>query len=159
MIRIAFSSKDVEMLRYERWHHPHPRVQQKMWALWLKSIGVRHATICQIVDISENTLRSYLREYIKGGVNQLKQLTFFKPESLLSRYQNTIELYFKDNPPTSAAQARDEIYRLTGIKRGLTQTRQFLHHIGFRFRKVGSVPAKADPDSQDAFKKNCWNQG
>ena len=42
MLRIAFSNHDIEQLRYERYHHPHPRVQQKMEALLLKSQNLAH---------------------------------------------------------------------------------------------------------------------
>ena len=36
MIAIDFTEEDIEALDYERYHHPHPRVQRKMEALWLK---------------------------------------------------------------------------------------------------------------------------
>jgi hypothetical protein len=31
MLRISFDPEALEALKYERLHHPHPRVQQKMW--------------------------------------------------------------------------------------------------------------------------------
>ena len=37
MIHIEFTEQQVEDLSYERYHHPHPRVQQKMEVLYLKS--------------------------------------------------------------------------------------------------------------------------
>jgi hypothetical protein len=37
MVRIRFSDEVVSQLRFERFNHPHPRVQQKMEALLLKS--------------------------------------------------------------------------------------------------------------------------
>ena len=37
MIRIEFTEEAVDKLRYERFHHPHPRLQRKMEALLLKS--------------------------------------------------------------------------------------------------------------------------
>ena len=33
----GFTEGDIKALNYERYHHPHPRVQRKMEALWLKS--------------------------------------------------------------------------------------------------------------------------
>ena len=157
MLRIEFTPKDIETLEYERLHHPHPRVQQRMWALWMKAHGLPHHTICELASISENTLRSYMDEFLEGGVEQLKELSFYKPTPALDAHRETLEAYFREHPPMSAAQAIEEIYRLTGIKRGLTQTREYLHRLGLDFRKVGSVPAKADPDAQDEFKKNCWS--
>ena len=61
MIQIAFTPEDIEALHQERSHHPHPRVQEKMEAVYLKSQGLLHKEICRLARISENPLRSYLR--------------------------------------------------------------------------------------------------
>jgi hypothetical protein len=49
----------------------------------------------------------------------------------------------KKNHPQSISEAAAKIEALTGIKRGETQVRKFLKDKGFRFRRVGTVPAKA----------------
>jgi hypothetical protein len=33
MLKLDFSTQDQEALLYERYHHPHPRVQRKMEAM------------------------------------------------------------------------------------------------------------------------------
>ena len=58
--------------------------------------------------------------------------------------QRPLEDHFRKNPPRSAAQAADDIERLTGIRRGPTQVRKFLGGLGLKFRKLGMIPAKAD---------------
>ena len=63
MIAIDFTEEDIEALDYERYHHPHPRVQRKMEALWLKHQGLPHSQITRLAGISPNTLRAYLRQY------------------------------------------------------------------------------------------------
>jgi hypothetical protein len=50
MLRIDFAQEDISKLHYERYHHPHPLVQRKMEALYLKSQGVKHK---EIWDLSE----------------------------------------------------------------------------------------------------------
>ena len=84
MIMIEFTEEAIEQLRYERFHHPHPRVQRKMEALLLKSDDLPHHQITRILGVSENTLRQYLREYEEGGIDRLKQIHFHKPQSELS---------------------------------------------------------------------------
>ncbi|PXF55456.1 MAG: IS630 family transposase, partial [Candidatus Methanogaster sp.] len=37
MIEIEFTEEEMKALDYERYCHPHPRVQRRMEALWLKS--------------------------------------------------------------------------------------------------------------------------
>ena len=81
MLRIEFTEEDKQALLYERFHHPHPRAQIKMETLWLKSQGMEHQAITQLVGISANTLRSYLREYQDGGIERIKEVRFNRPVS------------------------------------------------------------------------------
>ncbi|MFW5726510.1 MAG: helix-turn-helix domain-containing protein [bacterium] len=78
MIRINFSEEEQEALRFERYHNPSARIQQKMEALFLKSKGLAHSEICRICEISKTTLITYLREYQQGGVKALKENTKYK---------------------------------------------------------------------------------
>ena len=71
MIQIEFSEADIEQLHYERFHHPHPRVQQRAEVVYLKALGYAHQDICRIVRISPKTLCRYLRAYKKGGWQNL----------------------------------------------------------------------------------------
>jgi transposase len=158
MIKLSFTEAAIAALHYERFHHPHPRVQRKMEAVYLKSQGLLHREITAIVRISEPTLVSYLREYEVGGIEQLKILNFYQPESDLNAHQVEIETYFREHPPKTLAQAASKIEALTGIKRSREQVRQFLHRIGMHCRRVGVVPAKADPVAQAEFKKKVSNR-
>jgi transposase len=151
MIGIQFSAEAVERLRKERFEHPHPRVQRKMETLLLKSQGLSHKQIAEIVGISENTLRQYLREYQEGGVERLKEFHYPKPQSELMKHRESLETYFEEHPPASAKEAAAAIEKITGIRRGETQVRKFLHSLGLKPRKVGMIPAKADAEEQERF--------
>lgn len=153
MIKIEFTEAEKEALNYERYHHPHPRVQKKMEALWLKSQGISQKDICRLTGISANTLRDYIRDYLDGGIEKLKEINFYRPQSSLVEYQGTIEDYFRSKPPQNINEAMTIIEEMTGIKRSPTQVRLFLKSIGMRCLKVGFVPGKADLELQDNFKK------
>jgi hypothetical protein len=73
MIKIEFAPDEIDALEYERYHHPDPKVQKKMEALYLKSQGIVHQEICRLCRISKPTLIVYLKQYQKGGVEQLKK--------------------------------------------------------------------------------------
>jgi transposase len=154
MIRITFTEEQLQQLHHWRFHHPHPRVQLKMEALLLKSQCLPHKQICHLLRISENTLRAYLRDFLAGGVEKLKELNFFRPESELAEHRQTLEAYFQDHPPATMREAAAKIEELTGIRRGLSQVRHFLKSIGLRRLKVGFIPAKADVEEQERFKKD-----
>jgi Winged helix-turn helix len=70
----------------------------------------------------------------------------------LENHRSGLEAHFQDHPPATVKAAAAFIEKRTGLRRSLSQVRQFMQGLGLRRRKVGSVPAKADPVDQEAFK-------
>ena len=153
MLKLEFTPEVIEVLRHERFHHPHPHVQLKLEVLYLKSQGLAGDHIQRLCAISKATYYRYLAEYGKGGLAQLKEVPVSARESVLQEYRGTLEAYFLAHPPATVAAAQAKLAELTGIMRGPTQVRQFLHALGMKPRKVGTIPAKADVEAQEAFKK------
>ena len=158
MTRIEFTDEDKKALNYERYHHPHPRVQRKMEALWLKSQGESHQNIAKLTGVTVNVITQYVKDYKAGGIEKLKELGYNGQPSKLNGHSKSIETYFKAHPPATLKETMDVIERLTGLKRSETQIRKFLNKLGFKYRKVGSVPSKVDIEAQETFKKNTWNR-
>jgi transposase len=153
MIRLSLTEEASKELEDQRYHHPHPRVQKKMEVVLLKARGLSTQQVAHCVGICENTVRSYLREYERGGVEALKEVRFRKPESELQAHQSTLEAHFREHPPTSIAQAAKVIEQLTGIKRSEVQVGKFLKKMGLKRRKTCAIPAKCDVEEQETFKK------
>lgn len=152
MDQVEFSIAEREALQYWRFHHPHPRVQRKMEVLYLKSQGVSSAEVCRLCAISRPTCARYLRAYRSGGIEKLKEVPWSRQHSQLADYRVLMAADFRQRPPASVAEAAQRIEQLTGLKRGLTQVRQFLKSLGMKPRKVGQIPAKADVGAQETFK-------
>ena len=125
-IQLEISAATQALLNYERYHHPVPLVQRRMEALWLKSHSLAHAEIAKLVGISENTLRDYFELYQQGGVEGLKAVNFYRPQSELDAHIPTMEAYFRVHPPASIKEAQHHIEQVTGIHRSETQVREFL---------------------------------
>lgn len=153
MMRVSFRPEDVTNLQVQRFLHPHPRVQQKMDTLLLKAHDLPHVQIASIVGISGNTVRAYLEEFQSGGIEKLKTIHFYRPESKLLSAYDIIKAHFEKSPPPTVKAAAAEIEKLTGIKRGLTQVRKYLRSIGMNRRKTGSIPSKANLAVQEIFIK------
>jgi len=153
MIKMSFTEEDIKELDYQRYHHPHPRVQKKMEVVLLKARDLSTEQIAHCVGICQNTVRSYLREYEQGGIETLKQVRFRQPQSKLQEHKTTLEAHFREHPPTSIAQAVRVIEELTGIKRSDVQVGIFLKKMGMKRLKTAAIPAKCDVDEQEAFKK------
>ena len=154
MIQLTFTSEQTKQLQELAYSHPHPMVQRKMHALSMKSANVPHNKIAKSLGLSDNTVHSYFVQYERGGIEELKKLNLYRPTSKLLPYKSTIEEYLGTHYQCSVAQASHTIAQLTGIKRGLTQTRLFLKSIGLKKLKTGSIPAKADTTKQTEFHNN-----
>src|SRR5437764_5742031 len=141
MLQLEFSEADKHALNHERYHHPHPRVQQRVEALWLKSQGLPHQRIATLCAISGNTLGAYLKLYQAGGMEALKQLNFYRPQSLLSEQCETIETHLRAHPPHTINEAISVIEALTGIRRIPTQVRRVLKPLGRRCLALRSLSA------------------
>lgn len=151
MIKIEFNAEEIEQLHYERRYHPHPRVRQRMETLYLKALGYSHQEIGRIVGIGQGALRRYLRMYQAGGIEGLKELNFYRPESELNEHREQLKAEFEARPAKSINEAVQRIEKLTGIRRSPTQVRKFLKDLGVKRLKVGQIPAKADPEKQKTF--------
>ena len=120
MIQLEFTSEQIETLRYERFHHPHPLVQRRCEALLLKVKGLSTTQIAEILDVVPNTVRTYYYQFLNGGIEAFKTVGYKGKPSKLREHQHTLEEDFRKNPPATVAEARDRIEQLTGIRRGKT---------------------------------------
>lgn len=80
-------------------------------------------------------------------------MRFYRPESELQAYRGMREAYFRAHPPATAKEAMAKGEELTGVGRSPERVRRFLKRLGMKCRKVGMVPAKAEWEQQEAFKK------
>ena len=158
MLTLEFTPEIIAALRHDRFHHPHPHVQRKLEVLYLKSQKLSGDQIQRLCTISKATYYRYLQEYRTGGLAKLKEITVSPRASDLQAYRGTLEAYLVVHPPATVAEAQAKIAELTGIARGPTQVRQFLHALGMKPRKVGPIPAKADVEAQEEFKKKVWSR-
>ena len=125
-IQLEFTPELIAELRYQRYHHLAPLVQRRMEALLLKAHNLPHEQIEAIVGVTGNTIRAYFELYQQGGIEQLKEINYYKPEGELVKHIVSLEAYFREHPPASIKEAQKEIAEITGVKRSETQVREFL---------------------------------
>lgn len=123
---IRFTEADLAQIRHDRARHPHPRVQQRMNVLWLKAQGLGHDDIAAFADVSVRTVGRFLGEYLEGGLQRVRRVPWKGKACALDAHAASLEEHFGANPARSASEAQADIERLTGIKRSLTQVREFL---------------------------------
>lgn len=152
MLQLEFRFEDIEFFERQRFEHPHPWLQRKFEALYLRSHNLPHHTICELCGICGNTLRRYLIEYQQGGLDRVQELPFHRPSSLLESHRSTLREEFTRRPVATVKEAAARIAECTGVCLGLTQTRHGLHRLGLKWRKVAPIPAKVDVVAQAEFK-------
>ena len=148
MRSLSFSNDDLRAIAHERYFHPDPNVQRKMEVLWLKHHGFTHEDIARLAGVSRSSVQRYLTEFLNGGLEQLRRSPWIGQRSVLDNHRTSLEDYFRQHPPRSIRAAQELIRQRTGIHRGLTQVRRFLHRLGLKPRKVSAIPVppKATPD-------------
>jgi len=127
---VTVPAGDLAAIAHDRYHHPSPLVQRRMEVLWLYHHGHTQADCAALAGVGHRSVQRYLDAYRDGGLAALRRLDWKGTAGALDAHVPTLEDHFLQHPPHSAAEARDAIERLTGVRRGLTQVRQFLKKVG-----------------------------
>jgi transposase len=137
---VTFTEGDLRAIKHERFYHPDPLVQRKMHVLWLKHNGFTHEKIATLAGVSRRTVQRYLLDFLVGGLAEIRRNRHRGKTSDLATHKDGLEAYFQQHPPRSLKEAREVIHQRTGIRRGLTQVRKFLHGLNRIPRKVAAIP-------------------
>ena len=85
--------------------------------------------------------KRYLLAYRDGGLEALRRRDPGpRPTSQLADHADRIQRSLTERPVRTTAEAVARIHALTGIRRGLTQTRHFLAGLGFTWQRTRAIP-------------------
>jgi transposase len=150
---LTLTEGQLSELQKLRIHHDHPRVRQRMDAVWLRAQGMTQLCVAEMLGLSRHTIAGYEDLYEAGGIEALKNCNWGSRVSPLQAYADEIEAFLEEHPPRTLEEACDLIEELTGIRREKSFVREFLHRLKIRRLKTGMMPAKADPQKQETFLK------
>jgi transposase len=137
----SFPEPVVEEISHARYHHPDPRVQERMEILWLKSKGEPHGRIAELANVSRSTVQRTLRIYATKGLDGVRSFGWKGQPSALAPHRATIEEEFRKHPPHTAHDAARRIEELTGVRRKESRVRKFLRDdLGMKCQKVAPIP-------------------
>ena len=108
-IQLEFTPEQIDELRYQRYNHLASLVQRRMETLLLKAYKLPHQQIEEIVGVSGNTIREYFAQYQEGGIEKLKEIHDYQPESELKEHIVSLEAYFREYPPATIKQAQHDV--------------------------------------------------
>jgi transposase len=137
---ITLSESERAIIAAERDSHPDLIVRRKMLVLWSTHCGVTREQTAAVAGLGRATVQRYLAAYRAGGLDGLRQWGVTGPVSDLAAFAERIRNDLTATPVRTTAEARDRIEALTGLHRGLTQTRTFLAGLGFTWQRTRAVP-------------------
>jgi len=138
--RVCLSEEEQRIVDVERREHSHERTRQKMDVLWLLHHGLTQKKAAQIAGVSLATVKRYVYAYRDGGLEGLRRWNMKGHPSDLEAHREMLAESFEKQPVASVAEAAERIEQLTGIRRGLTQTRKFMKKLGLRWWLMGAIP-------------------
>ena len=137
---IILPEAEIAIVNTEREAHPNALVRCKMLVLWLTHCDISREQTATAAQLGRATVQRYLAAYREGGLEGLRHCGNTGPISELAAFADIIKNDLTASPIRTAAEARDRMEELTGIRRGLTQTRTFLAGLGFTWQRVRAVP-------------------
>lgn len=138
--RVELTEEEQEIVQRERYFHPHPFTQRKLQALWVLHLKQPQQLARQVAGVSRKTLDRWLTAYCEGGLAKLKEWNAGGSESELNEHRESLEQLFRQHPPRSLAEASQQIFDATGIRRQETQVREFLKSLGMSWRRTAAIP-------------------
>ena len=111
-----------------------------MDVLWLTHCGVLREQTALVTGLGRATVQRYLAAFRDSGLDGLRRCGNIGPVSDLASFADIIQNNLTASPVRTTAEACDRIETVTGIRRGLTQTRTFLAGLGFTWQRVRAVP-------------------
>lgn len=153
-ISVQLTPAEQEIVAAERYSHPDLHVRRKMLVLWAVHTGLSRGDAGLVAGVGRATVQRYLAAYRDGGLDGLRRWNVVGPVSDLAAYTETIKASLTEKPVRTIAEAADRIEQLTGLKRGLTQTRVFLKGIDFRWQRTRAVPVPPKSPSPSMWPAN-----
>ena len=137
----TLSADDQAAVLAGRDHHPDPVVRRKLLVLWAVHLGHTRQQAADLAAVGVATAKRYLIAYRDGGLDALRTRDpGARPASRLADHADASARALTEQPVRTVAEAADRIERLTGLRRGLTQTRMFLAGLGFSWQRTRAVP-------------------
>ena len=138
--RVQLTEAEQQVVREERECHPNASVRQRMLALWLLHHGTTRDKTAGVLEVGRASVQRWVAAYRDGGLDGLRRWEVKGPQSDLAAYRDLIRQSLEKEPVRTVAEARERIKQLTGLDRGLTQTRKFLAGLGFTWQRTRAIP-------------------
>jgi len=152
MKRLSLTQEQLNELRRAHRQAKNKRDADRIKAIYSLAVGHSIAQVASILMIDEETLRHYRNQYMQGGVSGLLKTEFKGSECKLDELEIEIlmqelqsNIYLTTQSVIAFVEKEfDVLYTQSGM-------RDFLHRIGYEYKKPKLVPGNPDVEAQEIF--------
>ena len=156
---LDLSKEKLYTLHQEAIDHPDRKLRKRLMAIYYIACHLSSQHIAKLLGVSKKTIDRWYAKYKTGGKKELLARHYVRSSSELIQKKDTILPLLQSKLLLSVASVQDILAKEFNIKRQATSIRNFLHQCGFRYRKLGHVPGKSDPEKQEAWLENVLSPG
>ena len=153
MLTIKYTSDIFHRLRYEKEMNPSKIIRKRCSALYMKMCdsGLSCERIALLCGCHRNSVRNWITQYNREGLAGVLSTRLRPRRGELEAHAPSILSSLDLSPVRSVKEACARIKEVCGVERKPTRVRYFLKSHGYRFRKMGQVPGKANPSLQEQW--------
>lgn len=156
MLTIKYTADIFQRLRYEKEMNHSRIIRKRCSALYMKMCdpSLSCARIALLCGCHRNSVSNWIACYKAEGLPGILTTHPHTRSSELESHAGSIFSALYANPPHTVNEAIVRIREVCGVERKPTQVRHFLKSHGYRFRKMGQVPGRADTEQQKSWLEN-----
>lgn len=144
MLPFSLSQTDADCVNIERKTHLNPLIRDRMYVLHLVHLGHKKVACAKIVGCHVNSVTNYIKMYLAGGLDAVRQLNYSFVRHELEPVYAQIEQVLEQSDCSTVDDAREILKTRFAYERSNEAVRQLLHRLGFKRRKTGTFPGKID---------------
>jgi transposase len=148
------TAQEINILREAHHSAWHRKSADRIKTILFLNEGFSFAEVAKLLLLDDTTIRRYLKEYNKKGVDGLLESRYHGSTSLLTKAQEaSLTLHLKEHTYQKVSGAIAYVaktYHVTYSPEGMTH---LLHRLGFTYKKMKLIPGKLNPAKQEAFKE------
>lgn len=145
-LEINLTEEELKIIKKEMKKNSNEKVRNKAKVIYLRYSGCTEREIVNKVDVTLCTALSYIKAFLKNGIDSIYTTGYKGQPSKLNKYKNEILEEFKKNPPATRGEAVANVKELWGLNTSVTAMGNFL-------KKTG-CPTKKQEVSQQKLAKN-----
>lgn len=152
MKRLSLTQEQLNELRRAHRRAKNKRDADRIKAIYSLAVGHSIAQVASILMIDEETLRHYRDQYMQGGVLGLLKTEFKGSECKLDELEIEILVQeLQSHIYLTTQSVIDFVEKEFGVTYTQSGMRDFLHRIGYEYKKPKLVPGNPDAEAQEIF--------